>query len=163
MWLCDCCCLVNRFLDKLLLKLLIKLLKSARCWAGLWCLFDWFLLSELVIWCTLITINQSLKQGRDSPKPGGSRDQGRREGGGGTSAVGGFHLQQTASFLNGLPPDFYGKHLSHTPVLIYQQAFNIIACKFWWHLFISMLCIRSWRLEWGCHAQPSKILLLNPV
>ena len=27
---------------------------------------------------------------------------------GATSAVGGFHLQQTASFLNGLPPDFYG-------------------------------------------------------
>ena len=46
-------------------------------------------------------------QGRDSPKPGGSRDQGRREVGA-TSAVGGFHLQQTASFLNGLPPDFYG-------------------------------------------------------
>ena len=46
-------------------------------------------------------------QGRDSPKPGGSRDQGRREVGT-TSAVGGFHLQQTASFLNGLPPDFYG-------------------------------------------------------
>jgi hypothetical protein len=40
-------------------------------------------------------------QGRDSPKPGGSRDQARRE-------VGGFHLQQTASFLNGLPPDFFG-------------------------------------------------------
>lgn len=39
-------------------------------------------------------------QGRDSPKPGGSREQ-RRE-------VGGFHLQQTASFLNGLPQDFFG-------------------------------------------------------
>jgi len=39
-------------------------------------------------------------QGRDSPKPGSSRDN-RRE-------VGGFYLQQTASYLNGIPPDFFG-------------------------------------------------------
>ena len=29
-------------------------------------------------------------------------------GGASSASVGGFHLQQTASFLNGLPPDFYG-------------------------------------------------------
>ena len=67
----------------------------------------------------------SQDQGRDSPKPGSSRSCGS-----GASAAAaslhpghstgldhglgpGFHLRETASFLNGLPPDLFGEyHLS---------------------------------------------------
>jgi len=41
-------------------------------------------------------------QGRDSPKPGSSR--GQQDHGLGP----GFHIRETASFLNGLPPDMFG-------------------------------------------------------
>ena len=67
-------------------------------------------------------------QGRDSPKPGGSRDQGRREVGA-TSAVGGFHLQQTASFLNGLPPDFYGLEDWNEDAMLSQVSWLLVLCR----------------------------------
>jgi hypothetical protein len=51
--------------------------------------------------------------GRDSPVPGSSRDSTGSRGGTTTTAGGrmgqGFQLRETASFLNGLPPEVFGK------------------------------------------------------
>jgi len=47
--------------------------------------------------------SQPDSQGRDSPKPGSSRSKPTDHGLGP-----GFHLRETASFLNGLPPDLFG-------------------------------------------------------
>ena len=66
----------------------------------------------------------SQDQGRDSPKPGSSRSCGSGAGAGAASlhpghstgldhGLGpGFHLRETASFLNGLPPDLFGEYIS---------------------------------------------------
>ena len=68
----------------------------------------------------------SQDQGRDSPKPGSSRSCGS-----GAAAASlhpghstgldhglgpGFHLRETASFLNGLPPDLFGEYTIYPPI-----------------------------------------------
>ena len=59
-------------------------------------------------------------QGRDSPKPGSSRGQASATPAAASAGLRpsqdhglgpGFHLRETASFLNGLPPDLFGNNL----------------------------------------------------
>ena len=75
---------------------------------------------------------------------------------GGTSAVGGFHLQQTASFLNGLPPDFYGQHLfSCAPISKYRKAYDVD-----WHLDLLpalIICNISGLEDWNEDAMLSQV------
>ena len=91
--------------------------------------------------CSYHQAESSSQQGRDSPKPGSSRGQAASATPASASAslrpsqdhgLGpGFHLRETASFLNGLPPDLFGIYDIVTSYISRVSCFQISGLDDW--------------------------------
>ena len=88
--------------------------------------------------------------GRDSPVPGSSRDSTGGRGGLVDHGLGpGFQLRETASFLNGLPPEVLGKEKEFTIENSQRQCFGPegLVKKKYWYLYNIKIYIYSLSLN----------------
>ena len=103
--------------------------------------------------CSYHQAESSSQQGRDSPKPGSSRGQASATPSSASASLRpsqdhglgpGFHLRETASFLNGLPPDLFGKILvCHSQL---SKAHGMFCFQVWKIGARTLFCIKCWPL-----------------